>query len=267
MGNLSAEIAVFKKYMPEAAVAYCFELWKKYGFYFKITPKRDSKLGDYRFFPATGKHAISVNGNLNPYSFLVTYIHEVAHLETKVLYKKRVAPHGPEWKGRFKALIVPVMNSNVFPEDVLSALKQYMLDPKASSCADPSLMRALQSIDVPQGMVHVSDLPYGGNFVFKGRLFVKQKTNRTRIMCLEAGTGRTYSFSAAALVEPYQGPKPVVPVANKVLVLGALADETKFSFRKRIFVKKELRRTMVRCLEVATGKYYLISKEAPVLLV
>jgi SprT protein len=267
MAILDAEIAVFKKYLPEGAVNYCFDLWKRYNFYFKITPKRESKLGDYRFFPATGRHAITVNGNLNPFSFLVTYIHEVAHLETKVLYKQRVAPHGPQWKKRFQELMYPMMNTDVFPPEVLRALNQYMQDPKASSCADPVLMKALQSLDAPDGMVHVSDLPHGNGFTYKGRLFVKQKTNRTRIACVEAASGRTYSFSAAALVMPYGGPATSLKPVSKDLALGALADEAKFSFRQRVFVKKELRRTMVRCQEVATGRYYLISKEALVTLV
>ena len=100
---------IFEKFLPKESAQYCYDLWKKHGFEFKIKKSRKTKLGDYRFDPKIGKHIISVNNDLNQYSFLITYLHEVAHLLTFQKYKNKVAPHGEEWKNEFKLVALPVL--------------------------------------------------------------------------------------------------------------------------------------------------------------
>ena len=69
--KMNEDLTFFQKYFPENTIDYCFNLWKEYQFKFKVTRPRQSKLGDYCYRRDRG-HQITVNANLNPYSFLVT---------------------------------------------------------------------------------------------------------------------------------------------------------------------------------------------------
>ena len=81
-----------QKYLPEAALPTIVEWLVKYKVYLKITKKRATKLGDYRS-PSKGYgHRISINHDLNPYSFLDVMVHELAHLITFEQYKRSVKP-------------------------------------------------------------------------------------------------------------------------------------------------------------------------------
>ncbi|MCK5366987.1 MAG: SprT-like domain-containing protein, partial [Cyclobacteriaceae bacterium] len=99
---------ILQNQVPENAVHYCLDLWETIPFNFKVTRKRNSKLGDYRFDQRNGSHSISVNFDLNQYSFLITYIHELAHLLTTERFGRKSQPHGKEWKSNFRELMEPV---------------------------------------------------------------------------------------------------------------------------------------------------------------
>jgi SprT protein len=268
MPAVQKEENIFKQHLPLAAVPYCMELWRTLKFSFIITRKRKSKLGDYLYDPATGRHRITVNHNLNPYSFLVTYIHEVAHLTTRVNYKRNVAPHGREWKAQYKKLMEPLLNAEVFPANVLGALKQYMQDPKASSCADVTLLQALQQFDAPGEGVPVASLPDGSTFEYDRKVFIKSQTRRTRIQCYHPASGRNYSFSAAALVIPVEAKHGSIPLPQKPgLTVSDIEVGAKFRFRGNTYVRHEKQRTRIRCMEASSGRYFLIPGDAPVELV
>lgn len=170
----------------------------------KITRPRQSKLGDYR--PPRTKnepHRISVNGNLNKYSFLITLVHEIAHLYTFKTYGRKVKPHGGEWKSYFKQLLQPHINQQVFPENVALALENYIANPAASSCTDHNLFLALESHN--QGdttETRVGDLEPGSRFIFQGRLFKVDRKLRTRFSCTEVANNKKFYFSALAPVNP-----------------------------------------------------------------
>jgi predicted SprT family Zn-dependent metalloprotease len=192
-------LSTFKKYFPEPAVAYAHRLWQYYAFDFRITKSRASKFGDYRF--ANNRHKITVNGDMNPYAFLVTYLHEVAHLVAFQRHNNHIQPHGQEWKAYFRELARPVLNTDVFPENVLAALKKYLQDAKASSCSDPELFQALHQFDTQTDKVLLANLPEGELFSLNGRAFRKGETRRTRVLCEEVKSRRKYLVHAQALVE------------------------------------------------------------------
>ncbi|ELR68083.1 hypothetical protein C900_01162 [Fulvivirga imtechensis AK7] len=189
------------KYFPEPAIHYCYTLWRDHAFTLKVKKKRASKLGDYRFDPNKKVHTISVNNDLNPYSFLITYVHEVAHLVTFKEHKRSVKPHGTEWKNNFKKLMIPVLNSEVFPDRVLRTLANYLKNPKASSCNDHHLMKALQSFDTNKHAISLSEISTGELFKFRHRIFRKETLRRTRYVCCEVSTKRKYLISRVAEVE------------------------------------------------------------------
>lgn len=194
-------IVLFEKFVPPNAVSYCVKLYQTLGFEFKIKKARQTKLGDYRYDPRTNKHTISINNDLNPYSFLVTYLHEVAHLLAFKQYGRRIQPHGSEWKACFKDVSTPMLTPEVFHETVLEALLRYFKSPKAASCSDPVLYEILKRFDSPSDKVLLKNLAIGQSFQFNSKTFIKQEMKRTRCVCIEIGTHRKYTISAVAEVE------------------------------------------------------------------
>lgn len=191
---------VFERFVPGPAVSYCLKLWEYFGFEFKIKKSRQTKLGDYRFTPQTKIHTITINNDLNPYSFLVTYLHEVAHLVTFKEHGQGADPHGKEWKQNFKKVAAPMLNDQVFPEHVLLALTRYFKNPKAASCSDPVLYRTLKSFDHPNGKILLKKIDIGSVFHFNGKQYQKLERKRTRSLCLEVTTNRRYLISELAEV-------------------------------------------------------------------
>lgn len=190
--------------MPAAAVNYCFSLWKQYPFLFKIRKPRISKAGDYCYIPSKKQHIITINKNLNEYSFLITYIHEVAHLVAFEEYGRKIMPHGKEWKHTFSRLMKPVLNENVFPEDILRVALKHFMNPKASTAGDPQLVRVLSRYNSETKVndeVMLEDIPVGSLFTFRSKIYKKLEKRRTRILCAEHSSGRKYLISKAAFVE------------------------------------------------------------------
>lgn len=196
---------LLNNHIPENAVHYAYDLWAKYKFSFKVTKKRNSKYGDYRFDPKSDSHTITINGDMNQYAFLLTYIHEVAHLIAFQNYGRKIAPHGKAWKKTFQETIKPVLSNLVFPEDILFALQQHMKNPKATSSSDPKLSICLRKYDNNTGLVHLGEVHIGSLFKFNTRVFKKEAKRRTRILCQEINSGRKYLISQIALVENLQG--------------------------------------------------------------
>ena len=173
----------------------------------KITKKRSTKLGDYR---PPGKenpnHRISINHNLNPYSFLLTFIHELAHLKVWMLYKNKVQPHGTEWKNCYKDLILPFLTVDVFPAELLKVLQSSKLNFKASTGSDIKLMRALKKYDAGnEDLLHLEELSEGELFVAnKGKVFQKGNKRRTRYICVDQEQNRQYLFHPLTPVQRFE---------------------------------------------------------------
>jgi len=196
--------AVFAKHIPEFAVDYCFQLWKEFNFNFKISKKRNTKLGDYRHDSSTKIHSISVNHNLNSYSFLITYIHEVAHLITQIEHGRKVLPHGMQWKQNFRKLMLPLLNEKIFPMDVLHPLALHIKNPKATSTSDAFLFKALKKYDESGLEVMLNELAISTKFLFNKKVYKKLEVRRTRSLCLQVDTNRKYLISETAPVMPFK---------------------------------------------------------------
>lgn len=196
--------AVFERHLPDKAVVYCFELWSELKFNFKITPNRKSKFGDYKYDPNIDLHTISVNGSLNPYAFLVTYIHEVAHKATYDRYQNKVNPHGQEWKYEFKKLMIPMLKEDVFPMDILSPLALHMKNPKATSVSDPKLFEALSSHNPPTTDILLKNIPLGSHFLFRNKVYKKIDVRRTRALCEAISIKKQYLISQSAPVQKFK---------------------------------------------------------------
>lgn len=188
-------------HFPEAALDYCCDLWLLYRFNFKITRNRKTKLGDFRYDKSKNVYQVTVNQGLNPYAFLITYIHEVAHVDNYKQHGRKVNPHGPEWQCSFRKLAEPLLNTEVFPIEVLKAFEGYLQKPAASTGGYLPLSEALRQYD-PESEENLllAQLGDGSKFIFKDRTFVKEGTKRTRAICTDLGNGRKYLIPEAALV-------------------------------------------------------------------
>ena len=189
-------LTYLQNYVPASAAALALELLQQYKVHLTITKERKTVLGDYRHAHNNAAHRISVNGNLNQYAFLITLVHELAHLVTFLEYGNRVQAHGREWKHVYKLLLVQFLELNIFPQDILTALRSSLHNLPASSCADEDLMRVLKQFDRDNGMVLVESLTEDQLFdIGEGRIFKKGKKLRKRYQCLEVATGKMYLFS------------------------------------------------------------------------
>jgi hypothetical protein len=204
MSQFERNSNVLLKYIPEPAVPIIARWITEYDFKLKIKRERNTKLGDYRSPYAGQNHVITINYNLNKYAFLVTLVHEVAHLVTFTRYKNTVNPHGEEWKQQYKLLMRHFLTTDFFPTDVLLALQKHFLNPAASSCSDSNLLRVLKRHDQPgEQKIFIESIPAKTIFKYNGgRIFEKGERIRTRYRCKEISTGAIYLFHALAEVEP-----------------------------------------------------------------
>ena len=189
--------------LPSAALNYAVELWEKEPFSFRTTATRKSKLGDFRYRRDREIQTITINADLNPYQFLLTYIHEVAHLHAFVRFGIEIAPHGAEWKSTFQQLMIPILSTTFFPIDLLIPLRKHMKNPKASSSADLFLMKEMSKYDdknTNSEILFLSDIKPGIRFLLSGREFEKGETRRTRVLCQEVGSGKKYLIAQLAKV-------------------------------------------------------------------
>jgi len=168
-----------------------------------ITRERQSVLGDYRHPYENKGHRISINGGLNKYAFLLTLLHEIAHLVTFMVYGNRVSAHGKEWKQEYSKILREFIGKNYLPADVEAAVRDSLHNPAASSCADEDLMRVLKRYDRKKDNHYlVEQLPPGQLFKTKdGRVFRRGERIRKRFRCEEVESKRVYLFSPVYEVE------------------------------------------------------------------
>jgi SprT protein len=196
---------ILQHHLPPTSVAYCFLLWKKTPFELKLSKKRETKVGDFTCRRDSATQRITLNHDLNPYLFLVTYIHEVAHLRVFLEHRYNKEPHGKEWKQNFQQLIDPVLNENIFPPELLAILQRHMKNPKASSFADRHLTIALRKFDNGHAEhIMVSQLPEGSVFKLQGKYFKKGSLRRTRFLCRELKSKRQFLVPSEAVVSEVQ---------------------------------------------------------------
>ena len=204
MAKKESPLHQLNAYLPEGSFDYVLEYLQHYKVQLTITRERASVLGDYRNSFADKNHRISVNGNLNKYSFLITLLHELAHLLTYERFGHRVQAHGAEWKNEFSKILSQFLSKKIFPADIHNTLLKSLQNPAASSCGDTSLLRVLHKYDTKkEGIVLLETLPAGSHFTIKNnRVFTKKETIRKRIKCMEIDTGKMYLFSPVYEVAP-----------------------------------------------------------------
>jgi hypothetical protein len=197
MSKKEAPIVRLQDYLPPHTFDRVLHFLEQYHVHLTIARERKSILGDYRHRTRSANHRISVNGTLNQYAFLITLLHELAHLLAFEKWGNKIMAHGREWKQVFGQLLADFIKQGVFPDDIRKALEESLHDPAASSCADEALLRVLRSYDQKKSsQVFVEEIPEGALFkTYDGKVFRKGQKVRKRFKCEEVKTRRIYLFS------------------------------------------------------------------------
>ena len=187
--------------IPVPSHSYVKELLKHLPLLFRLTQKRLSKHGDYRR-RLDGVHEISLNVTENPYRFLITLIHEIAHYIAFEKYGFRIKPHGNEWKSTYKQLMLPLLHPSVFPEDLLSKLALHFKNPKAATDTDIQLVRVLNRYGSKPEKAYIFELTEGDAFVLEnGKKFIRGPKRRKLFECVEISTSKHYLISPHAVIK------------------------------------------------------------------
>ncbi len=191
---------ILAKYIPDASLSQVVNLFAVNNVQLNICRNRKTKLGDYRP-PQNGYvfHRISVNYNLNEFEFLVTLIHEFAHLFVWNKYKNKVEPHGKEWKSTYYSLLNQFIEQNVFPQEIKLAILKLETSPENAKL---EMGRAMQKYtNSEEDSLFVEEIPLLANFkTADGRTFQKLEKLRKRYKCLCLNNKKKYLFHPLAKV-------------------------------------------------------------------
>jgi len=197
MPKKEAPIGQLQDYLPPGTYEAVLSYLRQYKVHLTVARERKSILGDYRHRTPRDNHRISVNGNLNSYSFLITLLHELAHLLTFEQFGNKVLAHGREWKAIYAKMLAQFLQHKIFPADIESELLQSLQNPAASTCAEDGLLRVLRKYDAEESdRSLVEEIALNGSFRLNdGRVFKKGEKLRKRYKCTEVRTGKVYLFS------------------------------------------------------------------------
>lgn len=197
------------KYIPEKAQDDLILLFQNHPVRLKVSKPRKTVLGTYRK-NKKGQDEISINGDLNPFAFLITLLHEYAHLIAFKRHGFRISPHGSEWQQTFAEVLHPFLNNGSFPENITTYLQSKGNNLTASQCTDFHLYGLLKAYDEKEddGAVLLKTLEIGDHFILSNGLrFEKVKINRTRAVCKKVSGNKKaslYTISLLAEVIPVE---------------------------------------------------------------
>ncbi len=203
MPKKEAPINHLQEFLPPGTYEAVLQYLQFYKVHLTVAAERKSLLGDYRHRTHFSNHRISVNGNLNKFSFLITLLHELAHLLTFEQFANNVLSHGREWKLIYGRLLQQFLQNKIFPADIEDELLRSLKNPAATSCAEDGLIRVLRRYDDRKSQHRlVEEIPENGMFrCDDGRVFKRGEKMRKRFKCVEVNTGRVYLFSPVYEVE------------------------------------------------------------------
>ncbi len=197
MPKKESPLAALNSFLPEGSFEGVTKYLLQYKVHLTITKERQSILGNYRNKVFDKNHRISINGNLNKYSFLITLLHELAHLLAHEKYGHTIQAHGKQWKNEYSKILAEFIPEKIFPGEIEKSLLQSLKNPAATTCAEEHLTRALKKYDAKkEGYYFVEELMEGSLFKIPGgSIFIKGARMRKRFKCVEVSTKKIYLFS------------------------------------------------------------------------
>jgi hypothetical protein len=188
---------------PENSRAIILDYLQRFNFQLKITKPRKFRLGSFKAAPVGRIPVISMNSDLGSYSFLLVFLHELAHLDVWIKYGRKASPHGHEWKTSYQTLVSPLMNQGFLPEKLVIELSRYFMKTPATYHKHTGLIRVLNELEGRKNMLTLIEIPYHSDFLLPdGRLMKKQERLRTRFKCYSYSNRKYYLVPGSAQIIP-----------------------------------------------------------------
>ncbi len=187
-------LQVLQKYLPEGSIFFIEKWLKPYSCHIRITKKRNSKLGDYRYRSGETQQ-ISINGDLEPQLFFFVLTHEIAHLITFSADRK-ILPHGKEWKTCYRNLLLESLN--IYEKDFRPMVMAFSKTPKANYMATPEIVRYFSKNTTED---FIEDLDPGHIFEYQNQTFEILEVRKKRYICKNLHSGRKYLFRTCVQVK------------------------------------------------------------------
>lgn len=195
---------IVSKYVPGNTVSACANWIIEHRIKVKVKNSRSTIAADYYSPFGNNGHVITINHDLNPYAFFIIFVHEIAHLKVWLKYRDGIEPHGVEWKLEYKNLMVPFLNEDIFPKDILFDLKKHLLKGASACCYDENLTRSLRKHDHDYDeWILLADLL--GTITFKtksGKKFKVEKRLRKNFKCINLENNDVYIVPPITEVKP-----------------------------------------------------------------
>jgi SprT protein len=210
--RMNKKVNTPESFFPSGSYTLISSLFNSSDLEIRIVKSRSTKFAD---FNPPGKNnklpVITINDNLNPYLFLITFLHEFAHFLAWKEGKFYAKPHGRTWKNHFRELMQKIIGKEIFPENLISNLKDHILNPRATSCTDTRLYKILSTFDTGYNGVFIDEIPDRTFFhTSDGQLFYKEKKVRKRILCITQKSKKKYLFSPIYKIFPVKDKQFVI---------------------------------------------------------
>lgn len=193
---------ILADYIPEKAIPIALKWLENSNVQLRITKSRSSKLGDYRPPVLKKYHRISVNHDLNKFHFLITLVHEYAHLKNWEQHQRNVKPHGAEWQKAFRLYMQPFLEEDIFPDELKAIVLLYLNNPNSSSMST-KFIRKLREYDKGKDYLTLEELPFNSLFrIYNGIVFEKIEKLKKRYKCRRTDNNRIYLVSPIIQVIP-----------------------------------------------------------------
>jgi SprT protein len=268
---IQREKAMLSEHLPQHTIDYVHYLFTTYPCDFKIVPPRKGKLGDCRYPINGGNAQITVNGDLPKLQFLITTIHEFAHLKTFMEMGRRVTPHGKEWKQNYITLFEPLLSESHLEKDEIEVLRQHLSSPSASSCNDSVLSDYFNSGAHADGHSDLlKNLANGSLFEFNGRRYIKGNQVQKKYIIYAAESHRDFRLSGLANVKPIannlqnDGQLSLFQDSHSapvIFTISQLPVGATFMYQKIRFEIIEKKRSWYICRNTKTNRFFTIHKD------
>lgn len=191
-------LTAVRPHLPAAAVESIAGLLGRMPVLVRVVRRRRTKHGDHVRPPGRHYSVITVNHSGNPYLFLITLLHEIAHARIAGERSGHARPHGREWKAVFSAYLH--VHARYFPPDLQPIVLRHARRPLYSTDADPELSQALRRHDTLDRRPMLSELREGQRFWLGGsHAMVKGPLLRKYYRCTNE-RGAVFRVAAAARV-------------------------------------------------------------------
>ena len=180
------------KFLSKDFQEYILNIKKNEGFTLVLSNPRKSKLGDYRYNHKLKSHHITINIDLEPIYFVVTYLHEVAHKMCWDQFKRKAKPHGQEWKNIFVSLLWNFKSQIKLSHSDNEIILNFISNPQAR----------FNKFNNSDTGLKVRNLKIGSIFELEdGKTFQLIKKRRTRFLCLNTINKQQYTILETTLIK------------------------------------------------------------------